>query len=46
MICKRCQKNQYKEMLKEKDKAIKRYTDKIRKESNVRRKNNKKNEKM
>ena len=34
MICKRCQKTQYKEMLKEKDKAMKRYTDKIRKEKN------------
>ena len=32
MICKVCQKNQYKEMLKEKDRAMKRYTDKIRKD--------------
>ena len=32
MICEQCKKNRVKEMSKEKDKAMKRYTEKLRKE--------------
>ena len=32
MICEQCKKNRVKEMSKEKDKAMKKYTEKLRKE--------------
>ena len=32
MICEVCKKNRFKDMLKDKDKAMKRYTEKIKKE--------------
>jgi len=33
MFCKRCQKTQYKEIIKAKKKAMKRYTEKLKKEN-------------
>ena len=32
MICEECKKNRFKDMIKEKDKAMKRYTNKLKRE--------------
>ena len=32
MICEECKKNRFKDMIKEKDKAMKRYTNKLKKD--------------
>ena len=39
-MCKKCQENQYKKIIKEKKEAMKRYTDKIRKEKKYGNKDN------
>ena len=46
MICKTCKKNRIDSIISESKKAMQRYTKKLKEEKNVRRKNNKKNEKI